>query len=649
MRAMSRASARRPFSWLRRLLLLTLLLGLGGLGLLFWLGRERSGEIQPTPDEPELGSAQLASEGFEYTQTLEGRPVFRLKGGSLRSSSEGQVELTEVQLALFRPEGEYVVASERATYFVDRREASLSGSVRLSGGRELTLETSRLDLVELGRRLRTDEPVRFASGGFRGEASGLDADLGAGTAELVGPVTVDGTSRAGERIQVTAGRLLLAREANRVRGEAGVAATVPGAKLSAATLEFVLADDARTPQFLRLEGDVTGSSLEGTEQPTIATPFYFTARALSVHLDPAAGRPQRLEMEGSPERSAVLVSWPIPERARILTTRLLNLELADGRLAAAEAVGASEMKEVPASAQDQTLRSATARLTRLEWDSAGRLVNATLTGEVVLTEPQARAVGERAYLQPVEETIEIIGEPAVLTGPRGELRAPRLTLRQATQQVHATGPVSALLRDLRLPKAGTGGAPEEPVRVQAREADGDLSGRSFSFAGEVRAHQGDSLLFADQLRGEEQPRRTAASGHVRTLWRRTASAAARGEEPIEITAETLTYRESERRVLYEGQVEVVQGGRRVRAKALEVDLDDRQQARVLTARGNVELLDPEGGRTVTGDSAIYRLADKTVEIAGEPARLRDRQGNQLAGRRLLYDVASGTLRVGGAA
>ena len=46
-----------------------------------------------------------------------------------------------------------------------------------------------------------------------------------------------------------------------------------------------------------------------------------------------------------------------------------------------------------------------------------------------------------------------------------------------------------------------------------------------------------------------------------------------------------------------------------------------------------------------GKSAFYDLAARAVTIAGDPARMRDADGNSLRGRTLLHDLASGRVEL----
>jgi lipopolysaccharide export system protein LptA len=65
----------------------------------------------------------------------------------------------------------------------------------------------------------------------------------------------------------------------------------------------------------------------------------------------------------------------------------------------------------------------------------------------------------------------------------------------------------------------------------------------------------------------------------------------------------------------------------------------------MTCRDNVQVLDPETGRQVMGDSAVYTVADRRVEVYGASVLLIDSQNNRLEGQYLLYDLDAGTVNI----
>ena len=116
---------------LRRVLLTLLLVALAGLTALFLLGR------QGAPDDDSTGSGAGAdpansanpadtdgrpakdeenvvasSDAFDFTQSIEGKPVFKVHGDRFRTTRDGKVELEGVNFEIFRDSTSYSVASD---------------------------------------------------------------------------------------------------------------------------------------------------------------------------------------------------------------------------------------------------------------------------------------------------------------------------------------------------------------------------------------------------------------------------------------------------------------------------------------------------------------------------------------------------------
>ncbi|MBZ0089547.1 MAG: hypothetical protein K8H90_04130, partial [Thermoanaerobaculia bacterium] len=193
--------------------------------------------------------------------------------------------------------------------------------------------------------------------------------------------------------------------------------------------------------------------------------------------------------------------------------------------------------------------------------------------------------------------------------------------------------------------AGAQAGAQGPVRIEAQEAIFQERPRGFVFRGKVQAWQGDSVLFADQLRGEEAEQRLSAAGGVKTIWRDVGVAGDAAPSQTEITSETLAYRRAERTVTYAGGVRMSQGERTLAADELVASLGEDERVRTMVATGAVRLEEKGSGRTVTGNRVEYDLARRSALFEGTPVTLEDRQGTRIQGHRLLYDLASGSARM----
>jgi lipopolysaccharide export system protein LptA len=67
----------------------------------------------------------------------------------------------------------------------------------------------------------------------------------------------------------------------------------------------------------------------------------------------------------------------------------------------------------------------------------------------------------------------------------------------------------------------------------------------------------------------------------------------------------------------------------------------------MTCTGDVKVDDPKAGRHIEGQKAVYDLALRRMEITGDKVSMRDREGNRVQGRRVLYFVDDGKVEVKG--
>jgi hypothetical protein len=171
---------------LRRGLLVALLLALAGLAGLFLLGRQGAPDDEAEMVAPGAGGGApgagaadrdanvvASSDAFDFTQSLEGRPVFSVHGDRFQTTRDGKIELEGVRFEIFREATSYSVASDRATYDSNSQEALLTGNVRLAGG-ELAVESGRMQLSRGGKLLVAEGPIALSHG--RVQAWSRDAD-----------------------------------------------------------------------------------------------------------------------------------------------------------------------------------------------------------------------------------------------------------------------------------------------------------------------------------------------------------------------------------------------------------------------------------------------------------------------------------------
>jgi len=630
-------------------LLVAMLVVVGGVAALFVLGRSSRPEPEAAEEEsapplaaasPTDASATVLSEGFDYEQQVAGKPVFRLQGDRFTTDREGKVALEKVHLTLYREGEPYGVSSRRADYDPATQDAQLEGDVRLSGGDGWEIASSRVDLVRNGTVVVSrGGRVDFRRGsGLAGSARRLRFDLKQEKLELDGDVVVSARSESDPQriLGLAAASVEWARDGRRAEATGTVHLTSGSDELRAAQLEIGLDEDGTTPERAVASGDVSGEMQAGESGS-----LRFTTEVANVTF--ASGAPAVVDLSASsPHASSELEMRQSGEPQRTMVAPNVRLALKDGKPAEVEATGGVELQERAGGSEG---RRAKAQKLAASFDGAGQLSTARLDGNVSLIGDGWTVTGTQAVVRDAGDRSTVTGEPARAQGLRGDLRAPELEISRAESRLEARGGVHARFRPEEGPLATAGGATgDQPVDVEAAQATFVESPRKYEFRDGVQAAQGDSLLFADKLSGDDLS--TTATGKVRTLWTDRSAVASGGSAVVTtITSDNLEYRKGDGSARYSGAVKVRQEKVELSADEITVEVEAGRRARRLLASGSARIYDRGSERTVTGDSADYDLTEGTAVVVGEPAVIREKGGVTLRGRRALFDRATGSARL----
>jgi len=671
---------------------------------LYLFGRQGQPEAADATPAARDGGDDYAvrGEGFEFALTKGDQVVFEIRGREQRSDRSGKVFLEDVAIAMQRGDGLYQVAGERAAYEQDTQQARLEGNVVIRGPGGLVIETAWLDLTEEGSRVHARDGVRFASGrDLVGSADVLEADLDDRVLSLAGGVAVESRGDARVPFRLETGELVFREEAASAVARGGVALTHGASRLTAQRLHLFFDPDSRELELARLLSSVEGelastsrdahaagpSGVAGTAELDAAQPgrpLTLRGTALEIRFDPATGQPLEVDLRGLERRPARVVQVQPDGSIATLTLVALRGDFQDGALRRADLDGPVWLTQGGLESRRGADRQVKALGGEARFDPAGGgIEGVTLIGEVWLRDAEARATGDRAYLDLRRDTFEILGAPAHIEHPRGVLDAPRATYRRTPGILRAEGGVVAVLAEggaALAPGFAAGASADEPLRVEAREAIWEGEPSSVRFLGQVRAWQGSNTLFAEQLRGEPGRGWMAASGGVRTVWTAPApgsveEAAGDAEEtagdvedtaggdvdeavgdvegegerpggPLEITASEMTYSDEEDLLVYTGSVKAVQDWTTLECERMTVVLEEGGEAEEIHCENGVRIVDSRNARTLEGDRAIYYPAVPEVEVFGDPLTMQDGAGNKVeGGRHFVYDLESGSSRL----
>lgn len=680
---------RPPIAALRKLLLAAILLLVTAVGGLFLFGRAGQKPVRPPEDaeeaQTEAGSV-LIGEDFDHTFTEGKRPIFRIRGESIRADQKQTIYLQGVAVTLYDEEGRpYHIESRRASFSPVRNEGRLQGEVVLKGPGGLELRTPQLQIREKGRMLvapalseirygtlykarsqkiwvHLPEEVFVMAGKVRVES--LPEPAPAAVQAGVAPV---GPSAAPQHpMSLTSERLIYERKRRQVRVEGGSELRRGPERVSARKLSVHLTRDEKSLQFLRALWDVNGQIAPDREDAGDVTTVRFSGKDLSVFMQPGANQARKVALDGSEQQKARFetVGGGV---TRVMNARRVEGILEGGVLSSAEAFGGVTVDETGRARRADGSggpRHAEGQRAEARFTPEGQLANVTLVNQVSFRDDQIRATGQRANLNLVTGKGDFIGDPVDVVSPKGRLKAPQVEYDAGAQLVHAVGGVRGVLEQVeQTALAGTPlGEGEGPVFVESQEAFWRQTPSSFTFRGEARAWRGKNVLLATELRGDKAEDRLTGTGGVKTIWvpteeesarvrkttsGRTAGAAAGERGPIEVVANELVYRESAGVLTYTGGVRVLQTGRTLSCKTLVVELAESSEAETMTCTGDARLNDPKTGRNIAGEKAIYHVDQRRVDMLGEGGlvTMRDREGNQVQGKRLIYHMDDGRVEV----
>lgn len=654
--------ARSPLAWLRPVLLTLGILSIAGLSLMLAAyrfgqathpGAEGSATETARPASPEDADQVVKGQGLDFTQTSEGEPVFRIRAEESRQDREGNSVLQTVTLDIFRENGEtYTVTSEMGRVNENTWDARLEGDVVLTGWGGFELEARTLTVQHGGQLLQSVGAVEFRyPPDFVGRASSLTVDRAHDSVTLGGGVHLHTAPGAERPMRLDCERLVYHREAGVLRAVGETSLRTEGQSISAHFLTLFMAENGRQVESVRARWNVVGVAESQGAYPAEVTRMEFRGEYLDVQPEPQDPTLKRIKLDGEGD----LVHLTITEATglrRDLSGLYLRALTRDNRLEQIEGVGQPlELVEAIDAAEPFPLRHLCAEQISAFFLKNGDLGRVELENRVELVNPELSMYGGRqATLNVADGLFRIQGAEVHAYNSRAEITAQQFTYAQRTGLIRAYNGVETILaegatRALASTPLGRG---RGPIQVDADEAYWTLEPPTFQFDGNVRAWRGESLILADQLRGDERSREIAAAGSVRSVWvppEGTPESGPTGEstEPIEVSADRLTYLEETNRLIYNDRVTLRQGRRTMKCRDLEVELVSAGRAKRMTCEGEVFLVDPDSGREVRGDRAVYALAEEKVEITGDRVELIELENQtRLEGRYVLYDLAAGT-------
>ena len=631
------------------------------------LMKPREAMEQITPEAAEQAADAdytLSGQGFAYRVIEDDRELFEIAGGSYRADRDDNVLLDDgVTVSFDRSEGHYDVTSLTGHYNRETLAARLEGEVEVLGPNDLQLFSDWLDLEESGNMLVASNGTRFRTRtALSGRSETFRIDFDDQIAYLAGGVEIEGGLDTARPYELYAKKVEVREAARQVRAQGDVRYEQGESWFTGNRMFLWLAEENDQIRFVRaiwgvdgvhpgspIASGVGGSDSAVPDSSRRAGEMRFSGLSLASEIDPLSGQPLNFDLRGMRDRPATITMVDERLLERTISAYAVSSTLQDGALRDTRATGNVEIVDIIETAEGPTERRSSANEASAEFDSRGEIVRLALTGTVTMNEQGRRARADRALILNVQGKTQLSGDPVVVETAQGILQAPQMVYDEIQGRVHAQGGVRATLESEASRELFPGGGGSGPMFVESDEAFINESDGDFIFKGAVRAWRGRDLLLADQLRGDEKQGRMSASGDVKTVWQGQLEQGGNAdpevgeasEGPFEIVAEQLTYVGGEA-VRYEGKVRAVQLGRTLICDTMHVELDQDNAAQSMDCSGAVRLIDPQLGREVEGERALYDLGRGEIVVFGSPFVLKDPEIGTVRGPSLWYRLDDGS-------
>ncbi len=590
-------------------------------------GRQAAGSSERT-----RGQATTLLDGFDFTESVAGKPLLRIKADRTIGYGPGAglapdlYDGEKITLTVYPDEGApLTVRSDRGEYDERTREARLSGNVRWSDEESSLVETDEVLFHTSRRVLEAPHQVHFTRGSIDLTAPSARYDLAEKAVRLAGPIEgAGGGEDSGGLSKLTARQGVFRREAGLLELENADGQSRTGNRYAADHLTVKTGPSGGRTEWVRGTGNVRGIL---AADPSAAMPEAAgTARQYSgeesVLTFDAAGKPRTLSLTGTPARL-----WAPGRR---LTAPQVSVLFEDGRAVSAGASGGVRVEGEGGHAE--------AEKATLGFSKEGEAQNVALEGSVRVDSDGRTGDAARAIELDARGLWLLMGDAArsarVTTGG-SRLSADRIEIDRPRQQVRGEGRARAVLGSdpQKSQHAVTFvGDPNRPSYGKADRIHLDEGKRLATLSGAASLWQDDSSLFAEDITLSDADKTVTAVQGVRAVL-----APERGPKTTERAASTvaarrLLYRDADRSGRFEGGVIVTRGtGWRATGGESTAWLGKDRGVDCMEISGDVNLADGAAGRTARAEKAVDYPKQGKTQLWGAPARVTDGAGNQVAG------------------
>jgi lipopolysaccharide transport protein LptA len=107
------------------------------------------------------------------------------------------------------------------------------------------------------------------------------------------------------------------------------------------------------------------------------------------------------------------------------------------------------------------------------------------------------------------------------------------------------------------------------------------------------------------------------------------------QEPIEITSDRMRSENGGQKIIFSGNVVIVQAGMAITADIMEVyNTPDKKQTEEIVAIGNVDIV--RGKKRMKGDRAVYLYQLQKIILTGSPKAIAWEGNDTIEGREMIF-------------
>ena len=580
----------------------------------------------------DAGQPTTVLKGFDYTETVRGKPLFRIQSertigfGAAAGLVPNAYSLERVTLTVYPDQGAAVtVRADQADYDHRTNEAHLKGHVRWVDEKKAVGETERLDYLPSTRRLTAPGEVHLSREAFELSAKSAEYDIDRHELELKGPVRGAGTGEgSGGVSELAADKAVYGRDEGLVELTGAVsAATRDGDRISCDRIQLKTEPDGK-----RLSWVKALSRVSGTLSPAARGGFRggseqrcYTADEALVSFEPDGGA-RSLLLKGAPAQ--------LEEGSRRVQAQAIEMAFESGRAVSARADG--DVRVDSAEGHAEALRSV------LLFSKTGQVEQVDFLGQALLQTQDRLAKADKAVVRPESAVWVLTGGPrgsAVAQKGASRVSAPRIELDQTRKTLRAVGGARAVF----IPEEGNErtaalwGDSKRPTYGKAEQMVFEDANRTATLLGNAAMWQDNASLTGDTITLDDVRRTLLAVLHTRTIFTpasdpKTPQADRR---PTVVTAQRVTYHETEARAQFEGDVVLTRGLARSTARAAQAFFTTDRKLERIELTGGVTLSDPVAGRYGKADRAVDSPREGKTVLEGCPASVSDVQGNRVTG------------------